>query len=145
MTLNPISFGKIVQVNAPLPVASRISAIANGGGNSKIEKQIKRIINDTKKGRSYSYSFDNSKPKSYIFSGKDGKKYWDLYGQACDKVDYVSSFYDDKFSIESDIKDIWDIHRYHVAQLIQDAPKVTKLGVDFDSDNQKIKAINVIV
>ena len=144
MLTQPISFGKVIMVNAPLTVANRISAIANGGGNSKIEKQIKKIVNDTNKGRAYTYSFDHSKPESYIFSGKDGKKYWDMHCQACDRVDYINFFYEDEYSAESDIKDIWDVHRSHVEKMIQSSPYITKLDVDFDNVNKKIKSINVL-
>ena len=81
MNINPISFGKTIKVNAPFHEAVRIANAANGFDTVKpeIKEQVKSIIDDTKEGHAFAFSFNSCKNISYIFSGKEGREYMDYY------------------------------------------------------------------
>ena len=97
MNTNNVSFGKIVKVSAPLNVAENIAARANNSGTSRLDAQIKNIINDTRQGRAYAYAFPDTyctnptENESYIFSGAEGIKYFKSFDSAWNGMDHAYS------------------------------------------------------
>ena len=78
MKINPVSFGKIIRVNAPYEIACQIADIANEKVSPAInlKRSVSALFNDTARGEARTFCFD--KRISYIFSGEEGNKYSEL-------------------------------------------------------------------
>ena len=88
MNINAISFGKTVKVYAPYHDAVRTANAANGDPtvDIKVQRQVKSIFNDTKKGHAVAFTFDDDSNTCYIFSGEESKKYVNNLHQKALKV-----------------------------------------------------------
>ncbi|MBQ9245537.1 hypothetical protein IJ182_04640 [bacterium] len=84
--MNNINFGKAIKVNAPFNSALKIAQIANGCNtpNEQANLQIRQLIDDVDFGKARACHYD--KDVSYIFSGDEGNKFWDLYNLSIDML-----------------------------------------------------------
>ena len=79
-TVAPITFGRVLKVNAPESIVNKIVNIANSDQNSGLAKDIKRAFSD--KGQSKVRKYKVSKNEIYIISGEDAR---------VDDVNYMKS------------------------------------------------------
>ena len=88
MNVNPVSFGRIVRINAPLNVTQRMADIINQDKSvpdkkeRKVQQELKSIFCDTNIGSAQAVDVDGV---SYIFTGDDSLTYSDVK-QECDEL-----------------------------------------------------------
>ena len=88
MNISPISFGRIVKINAPLSVTQRMVDIINQDKSvsdkkeRKVQQELKSIFSDTTLGEAQAVDVDGV---SYIFTGDDSLAYSDVK-QECDEL-----------------------------------------------------------
>ena len=141
MSVNSVNFGKIISVKAPYHIAKIIANDANEKTESEFNKQEKSIIKDTRQGKANAvYSF-NSDNESYIFSGKEGKKFLDSYNSAYDIMDdaYINNRPDADIISDSD----WERHAEYVKELIASAKKIPVMDVKYDKRGN-VTSVNII-
>ena len=73
MNINNISFGRIVKVNAPRYIASKIANIANSNSRKQISKQIKSIFPDKNQHECKVKYYTDCNGETYLLSGPDSK------------------------------------------------------------------------
>lgn len=144
MNISPVSFGKIVKVNAPQHIAEKIAIMANGDGKSKIDKDVKKIFDDIDEGRACVYSPDNEN-ETYIFSGKEGDAFKMSYKSAELVSDYAADYYGDDDFTSAAINEAWSRHRDNVWELLGLCSEKSALKVDYDNETGKIKSVDLIV
>ena len=144
MNISPVSFGKIVKVNAPQHIAEKIAIMANGDGKSKIDKDVKKIFDDIDEGRACVYSPDNEN-ETYIFSGKEGDAFKMSYKRAELVSDYAADYYGDDDFTSAAINEAWSRHRDNVWELLGLCSEKSVLKVDYDNETGKIKSVDLIV
>ena len=141
MTVNRVSFGKVVKVNAPFEVTRQIEEIANGRNskNAYLNNQIRNLINDTDRGEAHAFYYD--KKRSYILSGKEGIKYWNSRYDAIEKIQNLKEKVKDTDRFINGKNDIWNNHRYYTLALIK------KNGIDEVitpmTKKNKVKVLNI--
>ncbi len=143
MTVNSVSFGKIILVNAPLHSAEKIAVMANKRGKTDLNKQVKNIINDTIYGKAHAFPANNSKEKSYIFSGKEGRKYWKSYNEAIDRMDFARNYFRDKKIADIDIEFSWRRHGEYVEELANSSKNIPVMNVKYNKLGD-IKSVNLL-
>ena len=143
MFINPVSFGKVVLVQAPFKDACRIAEIANRKPKTKLDKQVKRVINDISKGEAYVFSFNPTEDKSYIFSGKEGREFWQSHCEAWDIMDRAHEFYGNDHLTDIETADAWENHAANVNRIINSRANRPIIGVEYNKHGY-ISAINVI-
>ncbi len=141
MPVNPISFGKIIQVNAPITTAETIARIANSQGETELSKQIKNIIDDTRLGEADECPYQGSKDKSYIFSGEEGKKLMESFNRAYDEMD--DAFIHNKSNADILSDKAWKRHAKETMELIAAAKEVPVMDIKYDEFG-KIQSVNII-
>ena len=142
MSVNSVSFGKVILVKAPLVVAEEITDLANGRNKTALSKQVKSIINDRKYGKAHAYPSNNSKGISYIFSGKEGRKFWRSHREAWDRMNNAPNTYRDDLVADIAVDYAWRKHNERVDELINSSKMITIMGVEYDKSGN-IKSINV--
>lgn len=82
MNINPVSFGRTVKINAPVPVAERAAQLLNAKKNigsdkkeKKAQQELKKIFSDIAQGRAQAVSVNGV---SYIVTGEESKKVSDF-------------------------------------------------------------------
>jgi hypothetical protein len=144
MTVSPVSFGKITLVKAPLHAAENIALMANKRNKTELGKQVKTIINDTKYGKAHAYPSGYLENVSYIFSGKEGRKYNKLFTNACERANFVQSYFRDNKIADSDIQFTWRRFDEQVEEeLIKPAKDFSVMDVEYNKLGD-IKSVNII-
>lgn len=112
MNINSVSFGKTVKVYAPFHEARRIANAANGDPTVKpeIQRQVKKIFNDTDEGHALAFYFEGMSNVGYIFSGKESKEYLKALYQKAKNVRDIK-FNPDKDYVEKIIKEKFELYK----------------------------------
>ncbi len=142
MNISPISFGKIIKVNAPYEIAKQIEDIANGNlsKRSDLNKSVNNLFDDILKGKAHTFNMDRR--TSYIFSGEAGNKYLEAYSAVYGKFidDYKNK--SDKDEYQKCKENANATHRESVMNLIN------YYGVSFTLDpiykNNRLKSLNIL-
>ena len=141
MSIKPISFGKIIQVNSPVITAEKIAKMANSSLETELAKQIKTIIDDTQLGNAEEVPCYGCKDKSYIFSGEEGKKFMKSFDRAYDEM---GSAYNNNKSDADFITDmVWKRHIDFVNNMINSAKEIPVMDIKYD-EYGKIQSINLL-
>ena len=144
MQVNKISFGKIVKINAPYEIASQIQDIANGKASAGaiVKRQVSDLFSDIRHGEAHTFSFD--KRTSYIFSGSEGNKYWEIRNNANDEFLKIRNQIPDKEKAEELIKKNRENLRENIMNLICDAATVLSVEPSYNK-KMKITSLNTRV
>ena len=143
MAISPVSFGKIILVEAPLSTAEKISVLANKRNKTDLGKQVKNIINDTLYGKAHAYPSNDSLDKSYIFSGKEGRKYKKLYNEACDSANFSQNYYRDNKIAAADMAFTWRRFDEQVEKMVESSKNLSVMSVEYNKLGD-IKSVNLI-
>ena len=138
-----VSFGKILVVNAPLRTAQEIANIANHRNKTNVGEQVQAIINDTRLGKAHAFPVYGSKEKSYIFSGKEGRKFGKMLAGALDRFDFAHHYYQDNKIKDSDINFTWKHLGEQVEELVASSKNTPVMKVDYTNLGD-IKSVNVV-
>ena len=144
MAVSPVSFGKIILVNAPLRTAEKITLMANKRNKTDLGKQVKSIINDTIHGKAHAYPSKDSENISYIFSGKEGRKYKKLFNEACERTNFAQDYYRDTKILDSDMCFTWKRFGEQVEEMANSSKNLQVMGVEYNKSGD-IKSVNIIV
>lgn len=93
MNITPLSFGRIVKVNAPLNIAQKVADIANWDKNHLLSKSVGNIFCDSGEEDVIAFNPTKNESVSYLFSGADAKKAMDIKGEMIDECDRMCSYY----------------------------------------------------
>ena len=93
MNISPLSFGRIVKVNAPLEISEKIADIANSKKVHPLARTTRSVFYDTSKGDVVAFNPTENKSVSYLFSGLDAQKAMDIKGEMIDECDKMCSYY----------------------------------------------------
>ena len=157
MNISPVSFGRIVKINAPLSVTQRMVDIINQEKSvsdkkeRKVQQELKSIFCDTNIGSAQAVDVDGV---SYIFTGDDSLAYSDVK-QECDEL--ISHFKKcfchnkDRAKKEEDnqIERFETYKRIIVDCLNPDKTRITPYyrfipeTIDLSKDEIRIKSINI--
>lgn len=143
MLVNQISFGKIVKVNAPYEVAKQIEDIANGKNNKNafLNNEVRSLFDDTDKGEAHTYRYN--KNTSFIFSGKEGIKYWNARYDTIENIQELKEKIKDRFVFERKKDNCWNNYRAFAFNLIN------KYGIDKTitplTKKNKVRILNIDV
>lgn len=159
MKTNPVSFGRMVKINAPLTVTQRMADIINQDKRvqdkkeRKVQQELKSIFYDTNIGNAQAVDVNGV---SYIFSGDDSLTYSDVK-QECDELIsyYKKCFCHNKDRAkreeEQQIERFETYKRIVVDCLNPDKTSITPYyrfipeTIDLSKDEIRIKSINVIL
>ena len=136
-----VSFGKVISVNAPLQTAQKIAKIANGRDKTPASMQIKSIIDDTRRGKAH--AFPVSKDKSYILSGKEGRRFAEYFAETQNRMEFVHNFFREEKIKDADLEFSWRRLTEQVAEIAEGAKTVPEMGVEYTKDGN-IKSVNLI-
>ena len=70
MNISPVSFGKVIKVNAPEAVVDELADIANSKEKTRLARDLKALFNDRKNGKVQRYS---NGIDTFLLSGIDSK------------------------------------------------------------------------
>lgn len=73
MQISPVSFGKVVKVQAPMCIVQELADLANGRKQTPLVHDLKTIFDDRKYGIVRPFSINGI--DNYLLSGKDAKYY----------------------------------------------------------------------
>ncbi len=93
MNITPLSFGRIVKVNAPINIAQKVADIANWNKKHPLSRNVGNIFCDSGENDVVAFSPTKNKNVSYLFSGADAKKAMDIKGEMIDECDKMCSYY----------------------------------------------------
>ena len=93
MNITPLSFGRIVKVNAPVAIAEKIADIANGKKDHPLSRTTKNIFLDSMTEDVVAFGSPKNASVAYLFSGADAKKAMDIKGEMIDECDKMCSYY----------------------------------------------------
>lgn len=141
MRVNQVSFGKVIKVNAPYEIASQIQNIANGKASAGaiVKRQVSDLFSDIGHGEAHIFSFD--KRTSYIFSGYEGNKYWELRNKAIDEFLKIREQVSDKEKADELIKRNKENLRENIMSLICDAATILSIEPSYNK-KMKISSLN---
>jgi len=144
MRVNQVSFGKIVKVNAPNEVARQIKDIANKkiSAGTLVKREISDLFNDISRGEAHTFEFD--KRTSYIFSGEEGNKYWQLHQKTLDELVKIKTQIPEKEKAKELMKNTLDNHRENIMKLICDALTVQSIEPTYNN-KMKLRSLNIKV
>ena len=140
-----ISFGGVLKVNAPYYVANKVIKMAQRKEEQPVDKKLAKLLDGCK----YAHPYSLNENESYIFTGKDGKRYWKSYCAAWDEMQFAIEYYNgDQDKANAHIENAWNRHKKEVAEIINAAGSVQKLDVCYDEDrlcdDANIKSINFL-
>ena len=134
-----ISFGRVLKINAPGYIADGIIEKAQRKEISPLNKKAGRLLGSCRGAHAYSFGEN----ESYIFTGKDGQKFWQSHCKAWDKMDYAHEYYHgDVDYINPMVEEAWENHENTVKEIINSADKVHELDVQY-GDNTGYKQVNI--
>ena len=139
-----ISFGRVLKVNAPSYVADKIIDMAQRK-ELPADKPTNVLLGNCKD--AHSYSFYDNKDESYIFTGKDGKRFWQSHCKAWDRMDYAHEYYKgDEDFVRPAVEEAWEDHEKNVEEIIDTADKILELNVEYieDCNQVNIKSLNIM-
>ena len=136
INVNPISFGKVILVKAPLKEAQKIADIANEDHKTRLAKKVKRIINDTQDGKAYAYSFNPLSDKSYIFSGKEGYEFGKSHSVAFAETNYIETYWFKSRSSAAKIARAWELHAQNVNKIISSAQNRPIIDIEYNKKGE---------
>ena len=142
MSVNNVSFGKIIKVNAPVYVARQIIKDAKTLNNKNTNWKTKKFFRDVTHKPSYVYSFTNAKENSYIFTGKDAQKCRESYDIAYDTMTYVHYNYAQEDLADLDTKLAWDAHEKRIKKLVDSNKRIKSIDVKYNKDTRQVSEIN---
>lgn len=142
--MQKISFGNVIKVNAPLATAKKVADTANSTSRSKASKQIKDLMGDLKQGKACAFSFNEYDDYSYVFSGKEAKKYEESHANYWYAMDWAYSYYHGGDFAEIDTEIAWENHTRNMENMISEKEPITEINVTLNSNGDKIKSIDVI-
>lgn len=93
MNITPLSFGRIVKVNAPLNIAEKVADIANSRNKHPLSRITKNIFLDSGEKDVVAFNPTENKSISYLFSGSDAQKAMDIKSEMLDECDRMCSYY----------------------------------------------------
>ena len=157
MKVNPVSFGRIVRINAPLNVTQRMADIINQDKSvqdkkeRKVQKELKSIFYDTNIGNAQAVDVNGV---SYIFSGDDSLILSDVEQERDELICHFKECFrhnKDRAKREEDnqIERFETYKRIIVDCLNPDKTRITPYyrfipeTIDLSSDEIRIKSINV--
>lgn len=146
MNINPVSFGRIVKVNASIDVAKDIADIANRY-NTKTDKnvtnKIKNIFYDSSKGEVVAFNPTQNDSISYLFSGEDSQKANDIWADMHDECDRACSYYHgEEDLVEAAFSSAGETAAKKLNELISSKKHVSLMNVIPSNDGEKIKFID---
>ena len=149
MTINPISFGRTVKVNAPYHVAQQAANLVNDNNVNKeeknVQKQLKTLFFDrTKDGEARVFAMDSN--TSYILSGEESEHANALKFEMDEMIEAGREYYGANSSAAS-LKADMETERYEdlMKLLIAETYDGTTLDIDYDESKGQIKAINLMI
>ena len=96
MKTNPVSFGRMVRINAPLNLTQRMADIINQEKSvqdkkeRKVQQELKSIFYDTNIGKAQAVDVDGV---SYIFTGDDSLTYSDVKQERDELISHFKNRY----------------------------------------------------
>ena len=145
--MQKISFGNVIKVNTPLSTAKQIASIANSKTKpqNKTEQQIKSIINDTQEGEAVVFSFSKNGEDTYIFSGKDARKFKEDKNCIYDEMDRIHKYYgNDDDLIDIEVKGLGEEFLSNIKKIILSKGKIPEISAQINPNTDTISSIDII-
>ena len=159
MKTSPVSFGRMIKINAPLNVTQRMADIINQDKSvqdkkeRKVQKELKSIFYDTNIGNAQAVDVNGV---SYIFTGDDSLSLSDVKQECDELISYFKKCFchnEDRAKKEEDnqIERFETYKRIIVDCLNPDKTSITPYyrfipeTIDLSKDEIRIKSINVIL
>lgn len=144
MNIAPLSFGRIVKVNAPLEVADKVTNLVNGKGKSMQARIAKGIFCDYESGAAVAYNPTGRKNVSYIFSGSDANKAHEIETDMQIECERVSDYYNcDTELVNAGFASARDSAYEKLNALIESKKHVASMNVVPTNDGSDIKFIDL--
>ena len=159
MKTSPVSFGRIVKINAPLSVTQRMVDIINQDKSvsdkkeRKVQQELKSIFCDTNIGSAQAVDVDGV---SYIFTGDDSLSLSDVEQERDELISYFKECFCHNKDLAKNEEDR-QIERFETyKRIIVDCLNPDKTSItpyyrfipetiDLSKDEIRIKSINVIL
>lgn len=144
MNVTPLSFGRIVKVNAPLEVADKVTDLVNGKGRGEVAKVAKGIFCDYGSGEAVAYNPTGRKNVSYIFSGSDANKAREIETDMRIECERVCDYYHgDTELVNAGFANASDRAFEKLNALIKSKNHVASLNVLPSNDGSEIKFLDL--
>lgn len=148
MNINPISFGRTVKVNAPYKVAQQAANLVNDFNveteEKKAQKQLQTLFYDkTRDGDAQVFSINDK--TSYILSGEESKKAYELRSDMEDAIESAGAYYGAGDLFEIAMESHTDRYVDLMKLLISETHDGTEIDIDYDKNKKQIKSINVMI
>ncbi len=136
-----IGFGKVIKVNAPSDIATRIVDMANGKGKGKADLQVKAIFDDVSKGKAV--KFENG-DDIFILSGEEGKELHQLDIQLAEAMYRPHAYYGGDSIAATESNEAYEYYYGKMLELVKVAADKQTLDVKYNKNTGKVKSVNLV-
>lgn len=150
MNINPVSFGRAVQVNAPLKVAKRAAKLINMNkpvAGSKDEKKVQQkltvLFDDSLKGGKAQAVSVNG--KSYILTGKESEKLSEIKLSKKESINLAKKYYSKTYMYETIKEDEKNLYNKRLESIISKSEEPYSIDFKYSKSKDKLKSINLIL
>ncbi len=146
MNIAPLSFGRIVKVNAPLNVAEKVADLVNGKENGPAARKAKGIFCDSGSGEAIALNPTRKQNESYIFSGLDARKAREIETDMRIECERACNYYHgDSDLVNAAFADAGDRACKKLNELIRTKRHAEHLNVVPSNDGSEIKFLDLNV
>ena len=149
MNVNPVSFGRTIKVNAPLPVAKHAADLINSlptkKGESRVQQQLKSIFFDSEDGRARAIAPYGKTGDVYIVTGEASNDIAALKKDRNEQLSAAKKNYGaDSFTFNL-VKEAEDSRYDDLVKLtIHESKEPLELNIDYSQRKHRIKSIDII-
>lgn len=147
MNVNAVSFGRVLKLNHPAPIARRIADTVNSDYHcsyfsENAKKQLKEIFYDVGPAELV-YTYSPNPETSYLISGQEAKKFEASRNKAFREANMAIAKYGHSEQGNMEVDKAWQAHIRNVGKIISNSKDSANLYFHFDVEKSEVTDICV--